>query len=303
MTDAGVLVLAGPTASGKTELAIELALQYGAEIVGADSRQIYRSMPIGTAAPTPAQRALVPHHLVEFLDPFERYSAARYRFDAVRAIEEIRARGKRAIVAGGTGFYIRALTGAVTLAPELDQALRDRLTNEARVHDAAFLYQWLSTRRPARAAVISPGDRYRVLRGLEIALADLESRERSAPHVSLQNEGIPYVKIFVDVDDALLQARIEERTDSMLASGFLEEAERIGPQAVAASAVGYLQAIAFLRGWSTRRELRTAIARLTRRYAKRQRTWFRGEPQALWLTSADARAQIAILAREKLGWA
>src|SRR5436305_675418 len=117
----GVLVIAGPTASGKTELAIAIAQRYGAEIVSADSRQIYRDMPIGTAAPTPQQLAAVPHHLVGFLDPHERYSAAHFAADAASAIQDIHARGNRAIVAGGTGFYIRALTGAVDLAPQHDE--------------------------------------------------------------------------------------------------------------------------------------------------------------------------------------
>ena len=113
----GVLVLAGPTASGKTELALALARTFDAEIVGADARQIYRAMPIGTAAPSDAQRAAVPHHLVGFLDPYERYSAARYVIDARAAIDAIHARGRRALVVGGTGFYIRALCGDVALDP------------------------------------------------------------------------------------------------------------------------------------------------------------------------------------------
>ena len=132
MSDEGVLILAGSTASGKTQLALDLAREFDAEIVGADSRQIYRGMPIGTAAPTPAQLAEVPHHLVGFLAPEERYSAARYAGEALEAIREIRRRGKRAIVAGGTGFYIRALTGGVALAPQYDEQLRNRLAREAR---------------------------------------------------------------------------------------------------------------------------------------------------------------------------
>ncbi len=119
-----VLVLGGPTASGKSALALALAERFDAEIVGADSRQIYRGMPLGTAAPTPAQRARVPHHLVEFLDPRERYSAARYAADAQRAIAGIHARGNRAIVTGGTGFYIRALSGDVELSNVFDPQLR-----------------------------------------------------------------------------------------------------------------------------------------------------------------------------------
>jgi tRNA dimethylallyltransferase len=139
----GVLILAGATASGKTELALELAATYDAEVVGADSRQIYRGMQIGTAAPTPEQTARVPHHLVAFLDPMQRYSAGRYASDAIAAIRDILNRRKRAIVVGGTGFYIRALLGGIDLAPQYDESLRARLAREARVHPAEFLYEWL----------------------------------------------------------------------------------------------------------------------------------------------------------------
>lgn len=294
----GVLVLAGPTASGKTDLAIALAKRFDAEIVGADSRQIYRGMPIGTAAPTPEQLAAVPHHLVGFLDPRERYSAARFSADATRLVQEIHGRGKRAIVAGGTGFYIRALTGAVDLAPQYDEGLRERLAHEAKVHDAQFLYDWLSARDPRRAAMLHAGDEYRVLRALEVALAPKEAKLREEPLLSFATAHIPTLKVFVDLDRAELDARIERRTDAMLAAGLVEEAERVGAGAVAANAVGYPQALAFARGWCTYAELRTLLARATRRYARRQATWFRSEPRTHWVDAAG----VERLAREKLGW-
>ena len=295
---AGVLVLAGPTASGKTDLAIALARRFDAEIVNADSRQIYRGMPIGTAAPSAEQLAAVPHHLYEFLDPRERYSAARFSADAAACIKEIHARGKHAIVCGGTGFYIRALTGAVDLAPQFDEATRQRLAHEARVHDAQFLYDWLTARDPRRAAMLHPGDAYRVLRALEVALAPPDATLRTEPLRSLATEKIPFWKIFLDVPPDELERRIERRTDAMLEHGIIEEAERIGADAVASSAVGYPQALAYLRGWCTRAELRTLLLRATRRYAKRQATWFRGEPQTAWL----APGEVERAAREKLGW-
>jgi tRNA dimethylallyltransferase len=292
-----VLVLAGPTASGKTSLAIDLARRFDAEIVGADSRQIYRGMPIGTAAPTPEQLAAVPHHLVGFLDPYERYSAARFSADATQAISDIHARGKRAIVAGGTGFYIRALTGAVELAPQFDERTRERLAHEAHLHDEQFLYEWLVVRDPRRAAMVQPRDTYRVLRALEVALAP-EAIVRKQPLRSLASERIPFVKLYLDIDDEQNRQRIERRTDEMLANGLLEEAERIGGNAVAASAVGYPQALAYLGGWCTREELRKLLIRATRRYAKRQATWFRGEPDIQWIEAGS----VERVAREKLGW-
>jgi tRNA dimethylallyltransferase len=288
-----VFVLAGPTCSGKTALALELAERYDAEIVGADSRQIYRGMPIGTAAPTPLERARVRHHVVEFLDPVERYSAARFVSDATVALSDIHSRGKRAIVAGGTGFYIRALAGDVALSASYDAGLRDRLAREARLHPPAVLHEWLQSRDPARAAALSPGDGYRVVRALEIALAQSPSaNDRPAPP-SPRARGFVFAKVVLEIEDAVLDARIAARVDAMLAEGLLEEAERIGPAAVAADAVGYPQALAYLSGRSTFVELRASLVRATRRYAKRQRTWFRSEPDVTWAEAPAVRSLAA----------
>ncbi len=295
MLGEGVLVLAGPTASGKTDLAIALAERFDAEIVGADSRQIYRGMPIGTAAPNDAQLAAVPHHLIGFLDPRERYSAGRYARDARAAIQAIQARGKRAIVTGGTGFYVRALTGDVRLAAQYDEVLRERLAHEANLHPPEFLHDWLRVRDPSRARALDPNDTYRVLRALEVALAPESSREEAQPDPPLD---VRYLKIFLDVAVDENDRRIEVRTDAMLSAGLVEEAERVGVGAVAATAVGYPQALAYARGWSTHDELREALARATRRYARRQRGWFRREPETHWLPPQD----VERAARELLGW-
>ena len=294
----GVLILAGPTASGKTALAVELARRFNAEIVNADSRQIYRGMDVGTAAPTREQQQGVAHHLFGFLDPRERYSAARFTEDAMRVTSEIAARGKRAIVVGGTGFYLRALTGGVELAAAHDPDLRNRLAHEARVHNAAFLHEWLQLRDARRAAMLAPGDTYRVLRALEVALAGPGAAVRTEPMRTLATENVPFLEVFLTIDAAELDARIERRTNAMLEGGLLEEAERVGADAVAADAVGYPQALAYLRGECTFAELRVLLIRATRRYAKRQIAWFRNEPLAQHL-SAEA---VAAAAREKLGW-
>jgi tRNA dimethylallyltransferase len=296
----GVLILAGPTASGKTELAIALAERFGAEIVGADSRQIYRGMLVGTAAPTAAQRARVPHHLVAFLDPHERYSAARYVADARRAIDEIAARGRRAIVAGGTGFYIRALCGDVALDAAYDPAVRARVAAEARIHPPEVLADWLAALAPARAAAIAAADPYRVARALEAALASRsDAGAPREPLPTLRAGGIPFAKVVLETDPAALLERIERRVDVMLAGGLVEEAERIGIGAVAADAVGYREALAYAAGWSTAAELRAQLIRATRRYAKRQATWFRSEPGVVRVSAAACET----VARERLGWA
>ena len=298
MSALGVLLLGGPTCSGKTALAIDLAERFDAEIVGADSRQIYRDMPIGTAAPSVAQRARVPHHLIGFLDPNERYSAARFASDALAAIAQIRARGRRAIVAGGTGFYLRALAGDVTLSPAYDPQLRARLAREARLHPPETLHAWLAARDPTRAATLSPSDRYRVARALEIALAPRGAMRADVATPSLRAAGVSFHKLALEVAPDALEERIRQRVDAMLAAGFVAEAERIGACAAAADAVGYPEALAYLAGRSTAGELRAHLVRSTRRYAKRQRTWFRGEPRMARVPPHE----VAGIAAAALGW-
>lgn len=303
----GVLMLTGQTAAGKTALAMQLAERFDAEIVGADSRQVYRDMPIGTASPSPAEQARVPHHLVGFLDPHERYSAARFVGDALGAIDEIQARGRRPLVVGGTGFYLRALAGDVTLSPLRDDALRARLVREARVHAPAVLHEWLAALAPHRARGLAPGDRYRVARALEIALAEREGAEGTRAAVetgprSLRALAIPFRKVYLEVDDAMLEGRIAARVDGMLAAGFLEEAERVGGTAVAADAVGYREALAYLAGWSSLGELRAELVRATRRYAKRQATWFHREPDLLRVPAERAFEELSAVAAALPGW-
>jgi tRNA dimethylallyltransferase len=248
-------------------------------------------MPIGTAAPSPAQRARVPHHLIEFVDPDERYSAARFVADAAAAIAGIHARGKRAIVVGGTGFYLRALCGQIELAVEPDPVIRARLEREAAIHPVEVLHDWLRARDPQRAVAVAARDPYRIVRALEVHLS---ARELAPPAAAaralptLPALGIPFAKAALRVEPAELARRITRRTEAMLAAGLVAEAERIGGAAVAADAVGYREALAYAAGWMTFDELRDALARTTRRYAKRQLTWFRAEPDLVWLDPADA---------------
>ncbi len=296
MEASGVLVLAGATASGKTQLAIDLAKIFDAEIINADSRQIYAGMDIGTAAPTSAQLREAPHHLVGFLAPNESYSAARFVFDASAVIGDIHQRGKRAVVVGGTGFYIRALCGDMRLAPEHDEAIRARIRQESTMHGTEFLHAWLTMRDAKRASMIPKTDAYRIGRALEVALSPTLPHERTLP--TLREQGIPFAKVVLDVETTELDERIAHRTDAMIAAGFVEEAERIGAGVPAANAVGYPQALAYLMGAATREELRMHLIRATRRYARRQRTWFRSEPFALWVKPGDVDAA----AREFLGW-
>jgi tRNA dimethylallyltransferase len=303
----GVLILTGQTASGKSALALALAERFGAEIVGADSRQIYRGMPVGTAAPSAVDRARVPHHLVEVLEPRERYSAARFVADALAAIDDIHARAKHAIVVGGTGFYVRALAGDVTLSPAYDADVRERLSRETRVHPPGVLADWLHALAPARAAAIATNDPYRILRALEVALVERTTTaarvEDVDPRETLRSRGIAYRKLYLDVSLDVLERRIAARVNAMLANGFVQEAERIGADAVAADAVGYREALAYLAGFATHDELRTHLIRNTRRYAKRQATWFRTEPGLVRVPAADAFTHAVAQAGALPGWA
>ena len=303
--NAGVLILTGPTASGKSALALRLAERFDAEIVGADSRQIYRGMPIGTAAPAATDLARVPHHLIGFLDPHERYSAARFVADALAAIDAIHARGRRAIVAGGTGFYVRALAGDVMFSSAADAAVRDRLAREARLHPPQVLADWLRALAPARAAALVQSDPYRVVRALEIALgerSDAQPAEVAAPQ-NLRTRAIAYRKLYLEAPPAALEGAIAARVEGMLAQGLLDEAARVGPEAVAADAVGYREALAYLEGWSTEAELRAQLVRNTRRYAKRQATWSRTEPDLVRIPAAEAYARSLAEAGGLPGWA
>jgi tRNA dimethylallyltransferase len=169
------------------------------------------------------------------------------------------------------------------------------------VHPPEVLHAWLAARDPQRAAAVEPGDRYRVARALEIALASRApsaAREREPERTSLRDEGLPYLKIALDVAQSEIDARISARVATMLDAGLVEEAERIGTRAVAADAVGYPQAFAYLAGWSTHAELAASLARATRRYARRQFTWFRREPDIVWSAPRDVSAAVC----ETLGW-
>jgi len=190
------------------------------------------------------------------------------------------------------------------LSPVYGTELRERLAREQRLHGAAFLAEWLHALDPERAAAIAPSDPYRLTRALEIALAARVATpaEDTSPLPTLRARGIPFRKLYLDIDAAELERRIIRRTDTMLAAGFVEEAERVGVSAVAANAVGYRDALAYRDGHTTLAELRTLLARNTRQYAKRQRTWFRSEPDLVRIGSQEPDAWSEI-AREIPGWA
>ena len=294
------LAICGPTASGKSEFASRLAAEYGAEIVNADSRQIYRGMRVGTGWPTDEQFARAPHHLYGIASPAQAYNAGLYVRDASSAVSSIAVRGNWAIVSGGTGLYIEALAGSMPLdRPVASDELRERVRTEAVVHPHEGLRAWLAAIAPNAAARIPAGDRYRTLRGLEAALAAREApaaRAAPPPTVDLQ-------LIVLEAPSAALRERIEARVRSMFASGLMEEAlalEREFGLVPALTGIGYAEALAYARGLMRRDEAIATTCNRTSAYAKRQQTWFRriAHAQRLDAFGAGTWSSLRTLARE-----
>jgi tRNA dimethylallyltransferase len=284
-----VLAIVGPTASGKSAIAFELALRVAGELVSCDSRQLYRELDIGTAKPTRAERDAVPHHLVDVASPKERYSAMRWADEARAAITDIQQRGRRPIVVGGTGLYLRALRFGLADAPPSDEALRQALYDEE-AHHPGLLHRRLEALDPPTAARLHPRDLVRVVRALEVWTL---TGQPLSVHFAEQPRGerLP-MQVFVLDPGERLGERIEARVQAMLAAGFVDEVRRAravyGSEAPGLDSVGYREIAAHLDGRLTASELPLAITRATRRYARRQRTWFRAEPEAHHVTDRAA---------------
>ncbi len=284
-----LLCVVGPTASGKTALAVALARLHGAEIVSADSMQVYRRMDIGTAKPDAAERGGVPHHMLDILEPWENYSAAQYAAQARACVEDIAARGRLPIVAGGTGLYLDALLGRLRFPPEeADPELRERLAQEARREGPAFMHAKLAALDPEAAAKIHPNNQKRTLRALEIFIA--AGRRPSQPPPPPRDEAPPYEPCILGLcpeDRGVLYGRIDRRVDEMMARGLPAEARALWEEGnlsqTAAQAIGYKELFAYFEGRCGLAEATEAIRQGSRRYAKRQLTWFRADPAVHWI--------------------
>jgi len=292
-----LVCLVGPTASGKTELALALAECVGGEIVSADSRQVYRGLDVGTAKPTRAERAHVRHHCLDLADPDDRFDVARFRAAAGAAIADAHGRGRPVVVAGGTGLWVRALLGGLCAAPPASPALRAALAGDGERDGSPALHARLAAVDPIAAARIAPHDRVRVLRALEVALAT--GRPLSAWQAEHRFADAPYDALVVGLAwpvDALA-ARIRARAEAMVADGFVDEAARLarrgfGPEAPAMRAVGYREMLACARGTLSLEAATDATVLATRRFAKRQRTWFRARPEVVWRDPVGDRAAV-----------
>ncbi len=274
MADDRLRVVVGPTAAGKSALALDLAERFGGAIVSADSRQIYRGFDVGTAKPTPGELARVPHRGVDVADPRERWSAARWAEDAARWIAEVAAEGRTPLVVGGTGLYVRALVEPLFAAPPLDEERRARLAAVLERMPTAELRRWVAALDPARA----PLGRTQLLRAAETAL--LTGTRISDLHARLARPAEVRARyLVVDPGREVLRERIERRVDAMFADGWADEvralAERVPPDAPAWNASGYAAVRDLVAGRCTPDEARARVVVETRRYAKRQRTWLR----------------------------
>jgi len=280
-------VVLGPTASGKTALSLALAERFHGEIVNCDSVAMYREFEIGTAKPTVAERARVPHHLLDFVDPSGYITAGEYARQARAVLLQIKSRGTLPIVAGGTGLYLRALLEGLFAGPQRSNELRERLRERAEEKGAWYLHRVLSRLDPAAAARIHANDTPKVLRSIEICLASRKRMSEMWKQGRDPLQGFRIVRLGLDPDRSALYDRINRRAQRMFDSGLVEETRRLlekygapGPL----SALGYKQAVALIQGKVDRNTALQAAQQAHRNYAKRQMTWFRREPDVTWIS-------------------
>ena len=300
-----IVCVVGPTASGKTRLAVELALALDGEVLSCDSMQIYRGLSIGAAIPTAAEMRGVPHHMLCVADPAEDYSVSAFAAAADPILRDILRRGKTAILCGGTGLYVDSLMAGRSFAPGPSAGRREALERMADEQGIEAVLAYLATFDPESAARLHPGNRRRILRAVEIYLDTGETitahdrRTRSQPP---RYQGVWLGLDFAERAD--LYRRIDRRVDQMLADGLVEEvrtllASGIPRTATCLQAIGYKELIAYLDGAETLDQAREAIARGTRRYAKRQRTWFRRNPAVHWILQNEPPDFSAVLSEAR----
>lgn len=289
-----LIVVAGPTAVGKTETAVSLARLINGEIISADSMQVYRHLSIGTAKPTRDELQGVPYHLIDTVDPDHQYNAGEFVADAERILSEIAARHKRVVVCGGTGMYIRSLVLGMFEEPSRDVAVRQQLAARADTEGMAALYAELQRVDPS-ATHINPNDRVRIIRALEVF--QVTGKPITAYHDQQRRPPRHPFRLFVlSMPRQQLYDRINRRVDKMMASGLLDEVQSYLAAGYSEDnpcirALGYGDIISYLRNEISLREAVDAMKQKSRNYAKRQLTWFRAMPEARWLDTSGQRPQ------------
>jgi tRNA dimethylallyltransferase len=286
-TPALLVVLLGPTASGKTALSLALAEHFSGEIVSCDSVAVYREMEIGTAKPSPAERRRVPHHLIDVASPSEAFTAGDYSRLARAALAEITARKKLQIVTGGTGLYLRALIDGLFPAPQRSEEIRTRLRRAESAKGANWLHRILTRLDPEAAKQIHPNDLPKLVRAIEVCLTARQPMTQAWQLGRDALQGYRVLRIGLNPDRKALYTRINQRAAAMFETGLVEEtrrlAEKYGADARPLTSLGYRQALAHLNGEMTLDEAVASAQQGHRNYAKRQLTWFRREPEVHWL--------------------
>ncbi len=287
-----VIVICGPTASGKTALSIELAKQINGEIVSADSMQIYKDMDIGTAKPTQEEKQGIKHYLIDFVSPDERYSVADYKQDAKKAIREILKKGKVPIIVGGTGLYVDSLIYEIEYPNiEFDEKYREKLEKEVEENGLEELYEKAKEIDNEAIQKISKNDKKRILRILEIYHATGKNKTEQEKESRKKEVEYDYKVFALKWDREMLYERINKRVDIMLEQGLIEEVksiyEKYNKFPTAMQGLGYKEVVEYLENKTTKEEMIEKIKQETRRYAKRQMTWFRKNKQTIWLNGED----------------
>ncbi len=282
-----LVIINSPTATGKTGLAIELALDFGGEIISADSLQVYRYLDIGTAKPTMEQRNKVKHYLIDVVDPDEEFNAAIFTEKARTIIAELARKRKPVFVAGGTGLYIRALLQGIIETPKVDEDIRNYYRHLGEIHGKEYLFNLLQKKDAQAAQKIKPNDSIRVIRALEVLDQSGESIIAKQSRHSFADSPYHTYKIGLQVDSVQLKERIAQRTEKMIAQGLVSEVENILERGYSKKlkplqSLGYRQVIKYLSGECKWEEAVRLINRDTRHYAKRQMTWFAADKEINW---------------------
>ena len=294
-----VIVICGPTGIGKTALSLMMAEEFKGEIVGADSMQIYRFMDVGTAKPSLKERSRIPHHMIDIIPPDSPFDAASYAKLAREAILKIREQGRVPFVVGGTGFYIKALLYGLFQAKPADPAVRQRLKNDAASYGGAYVYEKLLLCDPAAADRIHPNDTYRIIRALEVYEISGKSMSEFQKSHGFADSPYAVLKIGLLIPREQLYERIDHRVDKMIEDDLLNEVKNLLEMGFAddlrpMQALGYRHMVDFLRGRMSWDDTIYTLKRDTRRYAKRQLTWFQNDPEVIW-RSPDEHGEITEL--------
>lgn len=284
-----VLAIVGPTAVGKTDVAIEIASQHSGEIISADSMAVYRGVDIGTAKPSPKQRRGIAFHLIDVVEPTMGFSAADFQNLGRHAITECLSRGRLPIVVGGTGFYVKALLDGIGLAGvPANGAVRSELQEELERLGTAAMHERLAGVDPASAARIHPNDAVRIIRALEVWRVTGSPMSEISARDCARRRPIPSIRVGLRMEMSQLDERINERVHAMFATGLVEEVQRLIDSGVPEDApslrgLGYREVVGYLRGMMTLDQCIRTVQRNTRHYARRQMTWFRGDAAVQWI--------------------